>query len=154
VTRTEREALECVLQVPRLLPAAEVDALPPEAFTLPAHRAIFDAVRACGGVSAAAGMSSAAWVRQVREQAPAALGGLVSELSVAPLPEDRDDRLAAYATAVVLRMAELAEASRIIDLRARVQRLSGEEDGYQEAFAELLAAETRRRSLRERITGG
>jgi hypothetical protein len=51
-------------------------------------------------------------------------------------------------------MAELAEASRIIDLRARVQRLSAEEDGYQEAFAELLAAETRRRSLRERITGG
>jgi DNA primase len=154
VIRTEREALECVLQVPRLLPAADVDALPPEAFTLPAHRAIFDAVRAGGGVAAAASMSSAGWVRCVREQAPEALGGLVSELSVAPLPEDRDDRLAAYATAVVLRMAELAEASRIIDLRARVQRLSAEEDGYQEAFAELLAAETRRRSLRERITGG
>jgi DNA primase len=154
VIRTEREALECILQVPHLLPAAEVDALAPEAFTLPAHRAIFDAVRASGGVAAAAGMGSAAWVRQVREQAPEALGGLVSELSVAPLPEDRDDRLAGYATAVVLRMAELAEASRIIDLRARVQRLSAEEDGYQEAFAELLAAETRRRSLRERITGG
>ena len=38
-------------------------------------------------------------------------------------------------------------------LRSRVQRLTPQDGGYQQAITDLFAAEARRRSLRERITG-
>ena len=153
VARVEREALECLLQVPRLVPAADADALDPEAFRVPAYRAVHDAVRAAGGMATAAGLTGQAWVDAVREGAPTAVAPLVTELAVAPLPADRDEALARYAASVVLRVAELDLTRRIGDLRARVQRLGAGDDGYAEAFSDLLAAETRRRSLRDRISG-
>jgi DNA primase len=153
VARTEREALECLLQLPALVPVAEADALPPEAFRVPAHRAVFDAVRAAGGLVTAVTLSAPAWVQAVRLEAPEAVAGLVGELAVAPLPTDREDRLGDYASTVILRMAEIAETSRVGDLKSRLQRLTPDDEGYQQTFADLLAAETRRRSLRERVAG-
>jgi DNA primase len=153
IARTEREALECLLQLPGLVPVTEADDLPPEAFRVPAHRAVYDAVRAAGGLVTAVTLSGPAWVEAVRQEAPEAIAGLVGELAVAPLPTDEDDKLGEYATTVVLRMAEIAEAARIGDLRSRLQRLTPEDEGYQQAFVDLLSAETRRRSLRERVSG-
>ena len=74
-------------------------------------------------------------------------------VSGSPLPTDQDDQLGDYANTVVLRMAEISEAARIGDLRSRLQRLAPEDEGYQQAFMDLLAAESRRRSLRERVAG-
>ena len=154
IARTEREALECLLQLPGLVPTVEADALPSEVFRVPAHRAVFDAIRGAGGLATAITLPGPAWVEAVRQQAPEAVAGLVGELAVAALPTDRDDKLGEYASTVVLRVAELAEAARIGDLKARVQRLEPDDEGYQQAFTDLLSAETRRRALRERIAGG
>ena len=153
IARTEREALECLLQLPGLVPAVEADALPSEVFRVPAHRAVFDAIRGAGGLATAITLPGPAWVEAVRQQAPEAVANLVGELAVAALPTDRDDKLGEYASTVVLRVAELAEAARIGDLKARVQRLEPDDEGYQQAFTDLLSAETRRRALRERIAG-
>ena len=153
VARVEREALECLLQVPRLVPGLDADALDGQAFTVPAFRAVHDAVRAAGGMAAAVELSGPAWVEAVRENAPEPVNPLVTQLAVAPLPADSDEALERYACSVVLRVCELDVTRRIADLRSRVQRLgSGEESAA--AFADLLAAESQRRSLRERITGG
>ena len=151
VAAIERQALECLLQVPRLVPAVDADALDSDAFRVPAYRAVHDAVRAAGGMAVAAGMSGAAWVSAVQENAPDAVESLITELAVAPLPADREDALARYAASVVLRVAEMNLIHRIGDLRSRVQRMGAEGDGA--AFAELLAAETARRTLRDRING-
>jgi len=153
VVAIERQALECLLQVPRLVPAVDADALESDAFRVPAYRAVHDAVRAAGGMSVAAGLSGPAWVQSVQENAPDAVEGLITELAVAPLPADREEALARYAASVVLRVAEMDVIRRIGDLRSRVQRM-GADEAAAGAFAELMAAETERRTLRDRINGG
>ena len=65
-----------------------VDALVPEAFSAPAHRAVLDGIRIAAPTSRRG--STAAWVSAVAEHAPLAVRGLVSELSVAPLPTRYD----------------------------------------------------------------
>ena len=153
VARVEREALECLLQVPRLVPAADADALPSDVFTVPVYRAVHDAIRAAGGMAVAGAVSGPAWLEAVRDNAPAAIAAAVTELAVTPLPADTEEGLARYASSVVLRMSELEVNRRIGDLRSRVQRLGAGDGGYDAAFLELLEAEGRRRGLRERITG-
>jgi DNA primase len=152
VVAVERQALECLLQVPRLVPAVDADALESDAFRVPAYRAVHDAVRAAGGMSVAAGLSGPAWVKAVQENAPDAVEGLITELAVAPLPADREEALARYAASVVLRVAEMDVIRRIGDLRSRVQRM-GTDAAAAGAFTELLAAESERRTLRDRING-
>jgi DNA primase len=153
VVAIERQALECLLQVPRLVPAVDADALQSDAFQVPAYRAVHDAVRAAGGMSVAAGLSGPAWVVAVQENAPDAVESLITELAVAPLPADREEALARYAASVVLRVSEMEIIRRIGDLRSRVQQLGSEGDSTG-AFAALMAAEAERRNLRDRINGG
>jgi DNA primase len=152
VAAIERQALECLLQVPRLVPAVDADLLESDAFRVPSYRAVHDAIRAAGGMAVAVGMSGPAWVNAVQENAPDAVEALVTELAVAPMPADREEALARYAASVVLRVAEMELIRRIGDLRSKVQRTGAEQDGGA-AFAELLAAETDRRTLRDRING-
>ncbi|HWJ85412.1 MAG TPA: DNA primase, partial [Cellulomonas sp.] len=99
VAQTERTALEVVLQQPHLVPA-EFDELAADAFSAPAYRAVHEAIRAAGGLAVAqplsAGGDATAWVGAVIEQAAAAVAPLVTELAVAPLPEDRPAALADY----------------------------------------------------------
>jgi len=149
VVRTEREALECLLQVPRLVPAAEADALPGDAFTVPAHRAVHDAIRAAGGLAVATAVTPQAWLEKVRGNAPGPVSDLVTELAVSPLPAQSDEALGRYATGVVLHVAELELTRRIGELNSRVQRL-GSGDDAPEAFRALMAAEAARRALQER----
>jgi DNA primase len=154
VARVEREALECLLQVPGLVPADDADSLDENAFEVPAYRGVHHAVRAAGGMATAATLTPQAWSERVREEAPDTLRPLVTELTVTPLPADGDEALARYAASVVLRMAENQVTRSIGALRSRVQRMEPDDPAYGPAFAELLAVEARRRGLRERITGG
>jgi DNA primase len=130
----------------------DADALESDAFRVPSYRAVHDAVRAAGGMSVAAGLTGSGWVKAVQENAPDAVEGLITELAVAPLPADREDALARYAASVVLRVAEMDVIRRIGDLRSRVQRM-GADEAASGAFTQLLAAETERRNLRDRING-
>ncbi|WP_448629183.1 DNA primase [Cellulomonas soli] len=156
VAQVERTALEVVLQHPALVPE-EFDELGADAFGAPAYRAVHEAVRAAGGLMAAraavqgAGGSATGWVGQVIEQAAAPVQPLVTELAVAPLPEDRPDVLGDYVRGVVLRLVELGFTRHIAELRGRLQRMDAAADpaAYQAAFAELVAVEGRRRTLRE-----
>ena len=156
VARVEREALECLLQVPLLVPADDADSLDENAFEVPAYRGVHHAVRAAGGMATAATLTPQAWSERVLEEAPETLRALVTELTVTPLPAygDGDEALARYAASVVLRMAENQVLRSIGALRSRVQRMEPDDPAYTAAFAELLAVEARRRGLRERISGG
>jgi DNA primase len=154
VVRIEREAIECLLQVPHLVPVEEADGLGEGAFDVPAYRAVHHAVRAAGGIVTARTLSPAGWAEAVHEAAPDAVRQLVSELIMVPLPADTDEALARYASSLVLRVAE-GEVARVIgDLKSRLQRLDPGGEESAQAYADLLAAEARRRSLRDRISGG
>lgn len=157
VLAVERTALEVVLQAPALVPD-EFDELGPDAFAAPAHRAVHEAVRAAGGIAAGrasvgADGSSTAWVGAVLDEAAEAVRPLVTELAVAPVPEDRPEAVGDYVRGVVLRLVEMGFTRQIAELRGRLQRMDASVDpaAYQEAFAELVAVEGRRRSLRESV---
>ncbi len=155
VVQVERAALEVVLQVPELVPV-EFDQLGADAFSVPVHRAVHEAVRAAGGVTGAVTMTAASgvatgWVGRVLEEAGQTVRPLVTELAVAPLAEDRPDVLGSYVRGLVLRLVELGYTRHIADLRGRLQRMDAEADpaAYGAAFAELVAVENQRRTLRE-----
>lgn len=149
VARVERQALEAVLQHPDLVDADAFDELGSDSFSVPALRAVHEAIRAAGGIAAAADGGSG-WVERVREEAAAPVAALVTELAVSPLPEDRPDAVPEYVRGVVGALVDLGLTRLIADARGRLQRMDPEADAqaYQEAFADLLALEGRRRALR------
>ncbi|MCL3860623.1 DNA primase [Actinotalea sp. K2] len=154
VAKLERNALEAVLQHPRYVEASAFDALAGDAFSVPAFRAVHEAIRAAGGVGSSTGADAAdggAWVERVREEAAGTVAPLVTELAVTPLPEDRPDAVEDYVRGIVRKLVDLGLTREIADARGHLQRMDPvrEADAYGAAFAELVALEGRRRSLRE-----
>ena len=128
VAQIERTALEVVLQQPALVPE-EFDDLPADAFGAPAYRAVHEAVRAAGGLVVARTLGNAtAWVGAVIEEAGENLRPLVTELAVAPLPEDRPESLDGYVKGVVRSLVEMGFTRHIAELRGRLQRMDAEAD--------------------------
>ncbi|MFD6177664.1 MULTISPECIES: DNA primase [unclassified Isoptericola] len=152
VARLERQALVVVLQYPQHVPAS-FDELGEDAFGVPAWRAVHDAVRAAGGVAAGRDVDGGRWVEAVAEQAPETVAPLVTELAVAPVPEDRESVIGNYVADVVRALVDLGLTRRIADAKSRLQRLDAEKDpaAYQQAFTDLLAIEQQRRTLREGV---
>lgn len=153
VANTERTALEVVLQSPELVPT-DFDELGPDAFTAPAYRAVHEAVLAAGGAGVGrelvASGSAATWVQRVREEAATPVQPLVTELAVAPLPEDRPAAMADYARGVVGALVDMGMTRRVAAVRGRLQRMDAVADAeaYQALFAELIALENDRRQRR------
>lgn len=153
VAQVERTALEVVLQHPTLVPP-EFDALAPDACTAPAYRAVHEAVRAAGGITAAVDLVAAgggsAWVGAVVDAAAEPVRPLLTELSVAPLPEDRPDALPAYVRGVVMRLVDVGLTRQVADVRGRLQRLGADADPAEQRtlLGELLELEAQRRTLR------
>jgi DNA primase len=147
VVRAERQLLQCVLQAPRSLQAPEFDALGEDAFTAPLHRAVHQAVRACGGLSAA--VPGEAWVEQVAGAVPDDVRGYVTSLAVDALPVVGDDGLARLASALQVDIAQRDLVRREAEVHSRMQRLdaSGDAVGYMAALREAQVLVERRRAL-------
>ncbi|MFE4466268.1 DNA primase [Oerskovia sp. NPDC056781] len=153
VARLERQALVVALQYPQYVPAEEFDAFSETAFATPAWRAVHDAIRAAGGMAGAAAHPAGQWVEHVIEQAPETVRGIVNQLAVAPLPEDRENVIQGYVQGVIKAFVDLGLTRRVADAKSRLQRLdpAADPDAYGAAFAELLSVEKERRELRERV---
>ncbi|WP_062521494.1 DNA primase [Demequina silvatica] len=150
VVRAEALSLGVLLQAPAAIAADAmtmgiVAELTRASFTAPQYGQIFDAVLAAGG-PAGAGPD---WVGAVEEQAGPDLGTLVSQLAVTPLPHDKPAEIGVYARSVLARMLDLAITRTTADLRGRMQRAGAGTDAANEAFAEIIRLEGRRRQLRE-----
>jgi DNA primase len=128
VVFAERQLLQCLLQFPTCYDAADVDAIAVESFSAPAHRAVFDGVRAAGGIQPA--LSAKAWADKVTEAAPLAVRGLVSELAVAPLPTRFDKATGLperrYTRALLVRVQEVALTRRIADAMSAMRRMAAD----------------------------
>ncbi len=149
VASSERLALVAVLQFPQHVPEA-FDMLGDTAFHVPAWRAVHAAIRAAGGATAGRALGGAQWVAAVSEEAPETVRDLVTELAVVPLPEDREAAIPGFVAGIVRRVVDLGLTRRIADARSRLQRLDPSDlEAYQAAFADLLAIENERRTLRE-----
>lgn len=152
VRRLERDALEAVLQYPDLAPQELFDSLGPGIFAAPAARAVHDAIRVVGGLSAVKSTTPARWLDDVLEAAPDVIRPLINELAVAPLPQDKPAAVEDYVLGIVTSVADLGLARSIAEERSSLQRVDPSEDPerYNEVFAELMRLERQRRELRPR----
>ena len=164
VARLERQVLEVVLQLPHLALGAGFDDLPPDTFTVPAYRGVHDAIRAAGGTRAYGAQLEAAaaqhgrldgerhaaawWAETLRENAAGPVAAVVTELAVAPLPEDRPEALGNYARGVLVSLIQMGLTRQIADLRGRLQRTEPDSADAVQIFSELVALENRRHALR------
>lgn len=124
----ERQLLQTILQFPTCFETADVDALAPEAFSAPAHRAVFDGVRGAGGPQPS--LSAQAWADRVAEAAPLSVRGLVAELAVAGLPTRFDKATGRperrYVEALLARVSEVALTRRIADAMSAMRRMAAD----------------------------
>jgi len=150
VAHTEHLALVAVLQYPQHIPE-EFDMLGPSAFTTPVWRAIHDAIRAAGGVATGRTLATSGWVSAVETQAGEALSPLINQLSVTPLPEDREEVIGRYVADVIRALRDLGLTRQIADARSRLMRTdaTANPDEHRVSMEALLALETTRRRLRE-----
>jgi DNA primase len=150
--RVEREALKLALQEP-VLAGPMFDAVGPENYGDQVLQSVREAVTQAGGVSSATG--GVVWIEKVRD-ACADMGGqmLVGELAVEPLYVDGavDPR---YVQITLARLQGGALATRIRDLKSRVQRLNpvAHKDQYLALAGELFSLEQQARALREQAAG-
>lgn len=168
ITRLERQALEVIIQRPGDLLGSGIEELDSGSFTVPVHQAVFDAVRAVGGVafyhellvSAQGHFQDAEQARvaatrrfgdMVRQMGGEFLGGAVTELAVAPLPQRPGDDTAGYARGVLGAMARMDLMRRLGDQRAKLQRMSDEDPEYVAVFTELMRLEQRRQRYSEYV---
>jgi DNA primase len=124
VVSAERQLLQAALQFPSLLDPAGFESIDPASFSAPAHRAVHEAMRAAGGVSAA---HSPRWADRVSEAAALTVRPLVSELAVAPVPA-RFDPLTGlperrYVEGLLVRIQEVALTRQISDAISAMRRL-------------------------------
>jgi DNA primase len=147
----EREALKCALQHPDVV-ADWYESVEESAYTHPSARRVHEAIAAAGYPSPQ--VTGLSWIDAVLEAAADdEVRRLVRELTVEPLPADAGQD-ARYAIGVLARLLELDASRRIDDLKGRLQRLDAGSDEYDRTFADLLALEDYRRSLREESQGG
>lgn len=151
VVRLERQTLEVILQFPQFITPAVMDALPSEAFTVPAWRAVFDAIRAAGGLAEGATHPAAHWVQMVCQESAEPITTLINELAVSPLPEDRPDAIAGFVQGIVRAFIDMGMTRQIGDLKSRLRRTDSEHEAAQhdEIYRMLLELEAQRRMLRE-----
>lgn len=165
VANLERQALECLLQLPASLFGLGVETVSPAAFRVPMFSALFSALSSLGGLDQYAELWRGAedelglkgqraillankrWVELVGSNVSAQLKSLVSALVVSPLPQDDAARLNDYARGVWGAMIRGDLARQIADTKARLQRCDPQDERYQQFFAELMSLENRRRQL-------
>ena len=158
VVNNERQLLQALLQYPTRFTTETIDAIPPVAFTAPAHAAIFDGVRTVAG--RASQLSTAGWAAAVTEAAPLAVRGLLAELSVAPLPTRVDATTGLppqrYLESLVIGVHDSGLSRQIADETAAIRRLQNSPEPDQEALRDrsrrLIELEMNRARLRDRLT--
>ncbi len=158
VVFTERQLLQALIQYPQQFTDEVVDSLRPEAFVAPAHRAVLDGIRIAAPTARKA--STSAWVAAVGEAAPLAVRGLVSELSVAPLPTRFDSSSGLppqrYLDSLVVGVRDAQLGRLIADAMASVRRVQNDPDSdpadLRERTMALHRLELERVALRERLS--
>ncbi|WP_103062755.1 DNA primase [Actinomyces qiguomingii] len=174
VEKLERRALEVIVQAPQIAARIGADDINAVAFSVPIHRAVFEAIEAAGGAAQvdelvqhalSAGLAgpdavkraTTRWLERVRAGAYGPVGAAVTELAVAPLPlpaprgnregEADPDAVERYVSGVLSALARTGINRRLTELRSRQRRMSPNDAGYREVFEEITGLENRRMQM-------
>jgi DNA primase len=152
VVQVEREALKLAVQRPGLC-GPEFDALGAEAFTVPAHAAVFRLIAESGGTSMAG--SGREWAARLRDDAPNDRArAFITRLAVEP-PQVTGEPDARYMDVVLARVGELAVSREIASVKSKLQRMNPvqQQVPYNQLFGDLVGLEQRRKALLDRAAG-
>ncbi len=167
VAKLERQALECLLQLPASLFGIGVETVSPAAFRVPMFSALFAAISSVGGLDkyaelwrgaedelgmpgkCAVILATKRWVELLNTQVGQQLQSLLSALVVSPLPQDDPARLNDYARGVWGAMIRGDLSRQIAEIKARLQRCDPQDEQYQQIFSTLMKLENTRRNLQE-----
>jgi DNA primase len=143
-TRLERDALMAILQYPREVGADLVARAVDVAFTDATLAVVRDAVATTRHDSGAPD-----WVARVATEVPAPYASLVTQLSVAPIPQ-RAEAVGAYCRGVVASLVDRDLLRRKRELMGSLQRIDATADPgrYSAVQRELVEVEAERRALR------
>lgn len=148
IVRVEREALKLAVQQRDLLPEWFA-ALEITSFSVSQHQAAFTAISAATAATESEFIETALQAAADDEQR-----NLLRALLVEPI-QSNDEQLDRYAKAVYSRVMELDATRQIAELKRTLQRLNpiDEQVEYDKLFADLVALEQHRRTLREQAMG-
>lgn len=158
VVHAERQLLQVLVQFPDMVDPAGVAAIPVEAFTAPAHRAVFEAILTATYDPA---RPLTAWVEQIRAAAPVVVHDYLAEVAVAELPTALDEHTMRpqrrYVEALLARVHEVSLTRSIANLMVQVRQRdsAGTEQPEQtrELYAQLQDLQRKLASLREELAG-
>jgi DNA primase len=126
VVSAERQLLQAALQFPSLIDVAGFESIAGDSFSAPAHRGVYDAIQAAGGITAA-GDGLSRWADRVSEAAAMTVRPLVSELAVASVPALVDPLTGLperrYVDELLVRIAEVALTRQISDAISAMRRV-------------------------------
>ncbi|GAA5023654.1 DNA primase [Terrabacter aeriphilus] len=150
VVHAERQLLQVLLQFPAVFKPGAIDLLTPDAFSAPAHRAVFDGIRIAHHSTDKGNVR--VWTSAVTEAAPSPVAGLVSELAVDTLPTRMDPNTglptSRYVDELFDRVRTIALTRQIADSMSEMRRLDHAEEPSPERTRELgIQLQTLQREL-------
>jgi DNA primase len=142
--RLERDALMALLQHPTVPGDAQFDDACASVLSQPALDSIRSVIGANRGTKA-----DPSWLQTLLADAPAELAPLITQLAVAPLPEESPERIEVYVRGVVSSLVERDLIRQKNDLVSRLQRLGSSDPEQARVISqELIVLEAKRRDVR------
>ncbi len=150
--QAERQLLQCLVQFPSGIPAAQRELIRPGDFSAPAHRAVFEAIVAA---NPDVNRSAAAWTSAVTDQVPPLLRPLVAELAVASLPTRLDPMSGRpdprYLQSLVVAVRSRTMQHQVDELLSELRRADGDAQRSREISRQLSDAQRSLTTLRESL---
>ncbi|WP_421083486.1 DNA primase [Rothia nasimurium] len=143
--RTEREALEVILQYPQYLSVDQWQSFATVHYRYGAHTGIAQGI--IGAASTIAPTAGATWINTVRTYAPEPVHHLIAELSVTPIPARTEEQLGRYSRDILNRLFEQEITRQKSDLLIQLQNTDPQTTDYRTIQQQLLTLETQRRQL-------
>lgn len=164
IQRLEQQALEALLQHPYDVLTTGFDDLDGETFSVPALRAVHDVIRSVGGLTTfldhlqvaeaefgageqANRVATSRWTDSIVDEAADVIKPVLTELMVAPLPQDDPEKIPHYARGIVSSLVRMGLTRQVGHLKAQLGRLDSDSKQYANTFRELLIMEEKRRNL-------
>ncbi|QEE61379.1 DNA primase [Salinibacterium sp. dk2585] len=151
-TRLERDALMALLQAPLEVGRDLASRVSQAAFAHPSLSVVRDGVAAALGMGPAGdSFTEQAWLERVLEEVPAPFRRLVTELAIAPLPEQSGRDLRVYCRGIATSVIDRDLLRQKAELLGRLQRTdaTAEPERHAQIQRALVQVEQERRSLRQ-----
>ncbi len=166
VERIERMALGILIKAPIMANAANAQELPPNVFKVSIHQAIYDVIRAEGGVAIcekrmqellAQGLSQADanqqalnwYVQQLVAGSMGMISKAIMQIAVEPFAQTDSEGMWKYVRGILMSLIYQGMTRQIADLQSALRRMEEGTEAHQQAYEMLVDLQQKRRAFSE-----